>query len=94
MISNDFKEPSIKLMLFMDLQLHQLHLRWRQSEDPLEMYLNDVFTVPVNLAGLPAISVPVGLDEGTIGMQLIENSFNEEKILSLASVLKSLQNLN
>ena len=34
-----------------------------KMDDPLSMYLNDVFTVPVNLAGLPAISVPVGLDK-------------------------------
>ena len=54
------------------------------------MYLNDVFTVPVNLAGLPAMSVPVGLDKENlpIGMQLIGNSFDEESILSIASCIE------
>ena len=61
-----------------------------KKKDPLEMYLNDVFTVPVNLAGLPAMSVPVGLDKKNlpVGMQLIGNSFDEESILSIASCIE------
>ena len=55
-------------------------------DDPLAMYLNDIFTVPVNLAGLPGISVPSGFT-GTglpIGMQLIGKPFDEETLLRLA----------
>ena len=46
------------------------------------MYLNDVFTVPVNLAGLPAISLPGGLDETglPLGLQLIGKSFDEQTV--------------
>lgn len=57
-----------------------------RSSNPLEMYLADICTVSVNIAGLPAISVPCGLDsEGMpIGMQLIGNYFDEEKILQVA----------
>ena len=58
--------------------------------DPVEMYLNDVFTVPVNLAGLPGISVPGGLSaEGLpLGLQLIGRPFGEETLFSLAHVME------
>ena len=62
-----------------------------KSENPLEMYLADICTVSVNVAGLPAISIPVGEDkEGMpIGMQLIGNKFQEETILPSANILSS-----
>jgi aspartyl-tRNA(Asn)/glutamyl-tRNA(Gln) amidotransferase subunit A len=65
-----------------------------KMDDPLSMYLNDVFTVPVNLAGLPAMSVPVGLDKNMLplGLQLIGKSFDEETILSFASVIEKAAN--
>ena len=57
-----------------------------KSENPLEMYLGDICTVPINVAGLPAISLPCGVDsnEMPIGMQLIGNHFEEETILNAA----------
>ena len=57
-----------------------------KSENPLEMYLSDICTVSVNIAGLPAISIPCGVnsEEMPIGMQLIGNKFEEEKILNAA----------
>ena len=57
-----------------------------KSNNPLEMYLADICTVSVNIAGLPGISVPAGADSQgmPIGMQLIGNSFCEETILNAA----------
>lgn len=54
--------------------------------DPLKMYLGDIYTISVNLAGLPGISVPVGKDSNglPIGMQLIGNAFEEKKLLRAA----------
>ncbi|MBV8799439.1 MAG: Asp-tRNA(Asn)/Glu-tRNA(Gln) amidotransferase subunit GatA [Alphaproteobacteria bacterium] len=54
-----------------------------KSDDPVSMYLNDVFTVPVNLAGLPAISVPAGLSETglPLGLQVIGRAFDEATVL-------------
>ncbi|MBO5441339.1 MAG: Asp-tRNA(Asn)/Glu-tRNA(Gln) amidotransferase subunit GatA, partial [Alphaproteobacteria bacterium] len=51
-------------------------------ENPINMYLNDVFTVSVNLAGLPAMSLPIGLSKNglPLGMQLIGKSFDEATI--------------
>src|SRR4029434_6941788 len=59
-----------------------------KSDDPLAMYLNDVYTVSANLAGTPAISVPCGLSsEGLpIGTQLIGNFWSEGQLLNLANV--------
>jgi aspartyl-tRNA(Asn)/glutamyl-tRNA(Gln) amidotransferase subunit A len=58
--------------------------------DPVEMYLNDVFTVTVNLAGLPGISVPSGLDAHglPLGLQLIGRPFEEETLFALGAVLE------
>lgn len=54
-------------------------------EDPLKMYMSDICTIPVNLAGLPAISVPCGLSRGLpVGLQIISKSLSEETILRLA----------
>ncbi|MFN7595627.1 MAG: amidase family protein, partial [Cereibacter sp.] len=58
--------------------------------DPVEMYLNDVFTVTVNLAGLPGIAVPVGLDAKglPLGLQLIGRPWQEADLLNHAYVLE------
>jgi aspartyl-tRNA(Asn)/glutamyl-tRNA(Gln) amidotransferase subunit A len=61
-----------------------------KSNDPIAMYLNDVFTVPANLAGLPAISVPAGVsaDGLPLGLQIIGRAFDEEGVLRVAEVLE------
>jgi aspartyl-tRNA(Asn)/glutamyl-tRNA(Gln) amidotransferase subunit A len=54
--------------------------------DPLSMYLNDVFTLPVNISGLPGISVPCGLSEGLpVGLQVIANSYQERTMFRVAA---------
>lgn len=62
-----------------------------EPKDPVTMYLNDVFTVPASLAGLPGISLPAGLSsEGLpLGLQLLANSFEEEKLFKVAKVLEN-----
>ena len=91
MISQDFKNAFAKVdVIFGPSTPSTAFEIGEKNNDPLEMYLNDVFTVPVNLAGLPAISIPVGLDKANlpIGLQLIGNSFDEESILSFAHCLE------
>src|SRR6478735_817433 len=60
------------------------------SADPVEMYLNDIFTVTVNMAGLPGIAVPGGLDKDglPLGLQLIGRPFEEEMLFALAQVIE------
>jgi aspartyl-tRNA(Asn)/glutamyl-tRNA(Gln) amidotransferase subunit A len=62
----------------------------KSSANPVEMYLNDIFTVTVNMAGLPGISVPAGLSaEGLpLGLQLIGRAFDEETLFSVAHVIE------
>lgn len=61
-----------------------------KSDDPIAMYLNDVFTVPASLAGLPAISVPAGLssEKLPLGLQIIGKAFDEETVLKVGSVIE------
>jgi aspartyl-tRNA(Asn)/glutamyl-tRNA(Gln) amidotransferase subunit A len=61
-----------------------------KSEDPIAMYLNDVFTVPANLAGLPAVSVPAGLsgDGLPLGLQIIGRAFDEETVLRIGQMVE------
>jgi aspartyl-tRNA(Asn)/glutamyl-tRNA(Gln) amidotransferase subunit A len=62
-----------------------------KQDDPVAMYLNDVFTVPASLAGLPGISVPAGLgsDGLPLGLQLIGKPFDEQTVLTAGGVLES-----
>jgi aspartyl-tRNA(Asn)/glutamyl-tRNA(Gln) amidotransferase subunit A len=60
-----------------------------KTQDPVAMYLADIFVCPINLAGLPALSLPAGRSEGLpVGAQLIAPTFEEEKLLAAAAVLE------
>ena len=65
-----------------------------KSNDPISMYLNDIFTVPVNLAGLPAISVPAGYDKNNLplGLQIIGKPFDEQTVLNLSLAIEKRAN--
>ena len=57
-----------------------------KADDPLAMYLNDVFTLPANIAGLPALSLPCGVSDGLpVGLQVIANSFGERTLFRVAA---------
>lgn len=62
----------------------------KTGADPVEMYLNDIFTVTVNMAGLPGIAVPAGLDASALplGLQLIGRPFDEETLFSIAHAIE------
>ena len=57
-----------------------------KMSDPVQMYLNDIYTIPANLAGLPGLSIPCGFDEKhlPVGMQIVGNHFAEAKMLGIA----------
>ncbi len=60
--------------------------------DPIKMYLNDIFTIPASLAGMPAISIPAGFDENQLplGLQIIANHFDEQTMFNVALALEEL----
>lgn len=66
-----------------------------KTEDPLQMYLSDIFTIPINLAGLPAMSVPCGFDSAglPIGLQIIGQPLDEARMLQSAYVLEKEKDL-
>jgi aspartyl-tRNA(Asn)/glutamyl-tRNA(Gln) amidotransferase subunit A len=60
-----------------------------KTDDPLAMYLNDFCTVPMSLAGIPAISIPSGLNDGLpVGFQLAGPAFSEGKLLEAAYAME------
>ena len=60
-------------------------------DDPLSMYLSDIFTVPLNLAGLPGISIPIGKEKGLpIGLQIIGKGFSDYKLLKAAQIAEKI----
>jgi aspartyl-tRNA(Asn)/glutamyl-tRNA(Gln) amidotransferase subunit A len=60
-----------------------------KSNDPLQMYLSDIYTTSINLAGIPGISIPLGRDKLNlpIGLQILANQFEEEKLFQIANYL-------
>lgn len=62
-----------------------------KQDDPIKMWLNDVFTVPVNLAGLPAMSIPVGLSANKLplGLQIIGRPFDESTVIGIGAALEA-----
>jgi aspartyl-tRNA(Asn)/glutamyl-tRNA(Gln) amidotransferase subunit A len=60
-----------------------------KSTDPLAMYLNDLYTIPMSLVGIPAISIPCGLSDGLpVGLQIAAPAFGENKLLDAAFALE------
>ena len=91
LIANDFKAAfeDVDVLLTPTAPTAAFALGEKQ-EDPIAMYLNDVFTVPTSLAGLPGISVPAGLSKDglPLGLQLIGRAFDEETLLRVADVME------
>ncbi len=93
LIKRDFEEAfkaGVHAMLTPATPSAAFGLGEKVGADPIEMYLNDVFTVTVNMAGLPGIAVPAGLDaQGLpLGLQLIGRPFDEETLFALGQVIE------
>lgn len=87
LIKRDFEEAFLKVDLIVTPTAPTPAFKvGEKADDPLQMYLSDIFTISVNLAGVPGISIPCGFTQGglPIGMQLIGRHFDEETILRAA----------
>jgi len=86
LISDDFKKAFEEVDVIMGPTSPSVAFQFgEKSQDPIAMYLSDIYTIAVNLAGLPGMSVPVGFSKGLpIGMQIIGNYFSEQRLLHVA----------
>jgi aspartyl-tRNA(Asn)/glutamyl-tRNA(Gln) amidotransferase subunit A len=86
LISDDFKKAYEKVDVIMAPATPETAFNiGEKSDDPISMYLSDIFTIAVNLAGIPAMSIPVGFaDDMPVGLQIMGNYFEEAKLLNVA----------
>lgn len=86
LISEDFAQAFSEVDAIMGPTSPSVAFRFgEKSADPIAMYLSDIYTIAVNLAGLPGMSIPVGFSgKLPVGMQIIGNYFSEERLLNIA----------
>jgi len=86
LVRRDFQQAFERVDLIVAPTTPNVAFKMGEKEDPLQMYLNDVFTIPVNLAGLPGLSMPAGFTRSglPIGLQLIGRPFDEPTVLRAA----------
>ena len=86
LISDDFKQAFEKVDVIMGPTTPSTAFRiGEKANDPISMYLSDIYTIAVNLAGLPGMSIPAGFADGMpVGLQLIGNYFDEARLLNVA----------
>jgi aspartyl-tRNA(Asn)/glutamyl-tRNA(Gln) amidotransferase subunit A len=84
-VRNDFFRLFREVDLLAGPTMPTIAFRLGEKTDPLSMYLSDILTVPANLAGVPAISVPCGTSEGMpVGLQIMGRWFEDERVIDLA----------
>ncbi len=90
LIRKDFDEAFQKVDFILGPVSPEVAFRLgEKTKDPLKMYLSDVYTISVNLAGLPALSVPAGMAEDLpVGLQIIGPQFSDTQLLGLAKILE------
>jgi aspartyl-tRNA(Asn)/glutamyl-tRNA(Gln) amidotransferase subunit A len=86
LVRRDFDQAFARVDLLVAPTTPGVAFKMGEKEDPLQMYLNDIFTIPVNLAGLPGVSIPGGFTQTglPIGLQLIGRAFDEATLLRAA----------
>jgi aspartyl-tRNA(Asn)/glutamyl-tRNA(Gln) amidotransferase subunit A len=86
LVRRDFEQAFARVDLIVAPTTPGVAFKMGEKEDPLQMYLNDIFTIPVNLAGLPGLSIPAGFTQTglPIGLQLIGRAFDEATLLRAA----------
>ena len=92
LIRQDFKNAFEKVdLLFCPVSPFPAFKIGEKTNDPISMYLADIYTIPVKLAGLPALSMPAGkIDKLPVGLQIIGNHFAENKILAVAQEMENM----
>ena len=91
LVLRDFQEAFKRVDVIVAPTTPGVAFKMGEREDPLQMYLNDVFTIPVNLAGLPGLAVPAGFTQAglPIGLQIIGKAFDEATLLRVAKAYEA-----
>jgi aspartyl-tRNA(Asn)/glutamyl-tRNA(Gln) amidotransferase subunit A len=91
LVKRDFEQAFARVDLVVAPTTPNVSFKMGEKADPLQMYLNDIFAVPANLAGLPGVSIPCGFTQGglPIGLQLIGKPFDEAMLLRVAHAYQS-----
>ena len=91
LVQRDFQEAFERVDVIVAPTTPSAAFTMGEKEDPLSMYLNDVFTIPVNLAGLPGLSVPAGFTKSglPVGLQIIGKAFDEATLLRTAKAYEA-----
>ncbi|MCM8761777.1 MAG: Asp-tRNA(Asn)/Glu-tRNA(Gln) amidotransferase subunit GatA [Candidatus Omnitrophica bacterium] len=90
LIKKDFTEAFKEVDVIITPTSPELPFKFGEKAEPLKMYLSDIFTVNVNLAGLPAISIPAGfVDNLPVGLQIIAPHFREDRLIEVASFIEN-----
>lgn len=93
LIAQDFTEAFARFDVLVSPTSPSVAFRLGEISDPYEMYLQDVFTIPANLAGICGVSIPGGFSEGLpVGMQILGNYLDEDKILRVADAFQRATN--
>jgi aspartyl-tRNA(Asn)/glutamyl-tRNA(Gln) amidotransferase subunit A len=94
LIADDFNQAFKEVDVIMAPTTPEVAFKFgEKSQDPVKMYLSDIYTASINLAGLPAISIPVGFNNNLpVGMQVIGNCWQEDKILNYAHKYQQVTN--
>lgn len=91
-IKNDFEKAFDKVDLILSPTTPTTAFKiGEKTDDPLSMYLNDIYTTPANLVGIPAISIPIGNDPNNlpIGLQFMANVFEESKLIAVSKFIEN-----
>lgn len=90
LIKKDFTEAFKEVDVIITPTTPEIPFKFGEKAEPLKMYLSDIFTVNVNLAGLPGISIPVGFfDNLPVGLQIIAPHFREDRLIEVASFIEN-----
>jgi aspartyl-tRNA(Asn)/glutamyl-tRNA(Gln) amidotransferase subunit A len=95
LIRRDFTEAFAKVdALLTPTTPSSAFVQGERMDDPVKMYLNDVFTVPANMSGIPGLSLPAGLDAAglPLGLQVLGRPFDEETVFAVAGALERAAN--
>ena len=92
LVQEDFERVFEKVDIILTPVVANVAFKLSEQKTPVELYLEDIYTIPANLAGIPGISIPAGLVDGLpVGIQLLGKAFDEETLISAGSAFEKIR---